>query len=457
MKILLLSTYELGRQPFGIASPAAWLRERGHAVVCTDLSRETLSEQAVRDAGLIGLYVPMHTATRLALELLPTLRRLNPTAHFCAFGLYAATSCEIFHANGIISLFSGEFEQSLVDLADQLSHPTPTSLKQDATAASDISLARLRFKVPDRRGLPPLKSYAHLVLPNGEHRTVGYTEASRGCKHHCRHCPVVPVYNGAFRLVDPEIVLADIRQQVSAGAQHITFGDPDFFNAVRHAVPIIESLHREFPQVTYDATIKVEHLRKHADLLPTLRETSCLFVVSAVESLDDAVLARLEKHHTREEFFQVVELFRRERLTLQPTFVSFTPWTTLDSYLDLLTQLRRLDLVESVAPVQLTIRLLIPAGSRLLELSEVRQIVGDFDPQSLVYPWSNPDPRVDKLATDLQAIVTASEKAKLSRSETFSRIWRAANLAADRRIEFNAMPLIAARATVPYLNEPWYC
>jgi radical SAM superfamily enzyme YgiQ (UPF0313 family) len=456
MKILLLSTYELGRQPFGIASPAAWLRDRGHEVVCNDLSRETLSEKAVRDADLIGLYVPMHTATRLALELLPTLGRLNSKAHLCAFGLYAATSREIFRANGVTSLFSGEFEQALVDLADQLSHPISASAGQ-RDAASDISLARLRFKVPDRRGLPPLKSYAHLVLPSGEHHTVGYTEASRGCKHHCRHCPVVPIYNGAFRLVDPEIVLADIRQQVSAGAQHITFGDPDFFNAVRHAVPIIESLHREFPQITYDATIKVEHLRKHADLLPTLRDTGCLFVVSAVESLDDAVLARLEKHHTRDEFFQVVELFRRERLTLQPTFVSFTPWTTLDSYIDLLTQLRRLDLVESVAPVQLTIRLLIPAGSRLLELPEVRQIVGDFDAQSLVYPWRNPDPRVDKLAADLQAIVTASEKSKLSRSETFSRIWRAANLVADRRIEFNAMPLIAGRATVPYLNEPWYC
>ena len=455
MKILLLSTYELGRQPFGLASPAAWLRERGHEVTCNDLSREPLSEQAARDAALIGFYVPMHTATRLVLELLPSIRQLNSSAHICAFGLYAAMSREIFHAGGVGSLFSGEFEQALVDLADKLSGGTTAA--ETFPPVSDISLARLRFKVPDRQGLPPLKSYAHLVLPSGEHRTVGYTEASRGCKHHCRHCPVVPIYNGAFRLVEPEVVLADIRQQVSAGAQHVTFGDPDFFNAVRHAVPIIESLHREFPHLTYDATIKVEHIRKHADLLPTLRNTGCLFVISAVESLDDAILSRLEKNHTREDFFQVVELFRNERLTFQPTFVTFTPWTTLDSYLDLLQQLRRLDLIESVAPVQLAIRLLIPEGSRLLELAEVREIVGKFDPHALVYPWSNPDPAVDKLAVDVQAIVAASEKSKLSRSETFSRIWRAANLAADRSIEFNAMPLIASRATVPYLNEPWYC
>src|ERR1700730_4469779 len=455
MKILLLSTYELGRQPFGLASPAAWLSECGHEIVCNDLSREPLSEQAAREAALIGFYVPMHTATRLALELFPTLRGLNPTAQFCAFGLYAAISREMFHANGVTSLFSGEFEQAIVDLADRLSNPH--SSLQPQPPVSDISLTRLRFKVPDRHALPPLKSYAHLFLPGGEHRTVGYTEASRGCKHHCRHCPVVPIYNGAFRLVDPEIVLADIRQQVSAGAQHITFGDPDFFNAVRHAVPIVESLHREFPQITYDATIKVEHLRKHADLLPTLRESGCLFVVSAVESLDDATLGWLQKNHTCADFFKVVELFRKERLTLQPTFVTFTPWTTVDSYLHLLEQLQRLDLVESVAPVQLAIRLLIPEGSRLLELPEVRQLVGKFDPQSLVYPWSNPDPRVDRLASDLQIIVAASEKAKQTRTETFSHIWQAANLAADRRIELNAIPRIASRATVPYLNEPWYC
>ena len=455
MKILLLSTYELGRQPFGLASPAAWLRERDHEVTCNDLSREALSEQAAREAALIAFHVPMHTATRLALELLAPLRRINPTAHFCAFGLYAAMSREIFHANQVTSLFSGEFEQALVDLADQLSNSA--FLLPPRPPASDISLARFQFKVPDRRGLPPLKSYAHLILPGGEHRTAGYTEASRGCKHHCRHCPVVPVYNGAFRLVHPEIVLADIRQQVAAGARHITFGDPDFFNAVRHAVPIVESLHREFPQLTYDATIKVEHLRKHAELLPVLRQTGCLFVVSAVESLDEATLLRLEKNHTRDDFFRVVELCRREKLTFQPTFVPFTPWTTLDTYLDLLEQLQRLELVESVAPVQLAIRLLIPEGSRLLELPEVRQLVGNFDPHSLAYPWSNPDPRVDKLAADLQDIVAASDKQKQARSETFSQIWNAANLAGGRLIELRAMPLLASRATVPYLNEPWYC
>src|SRR5438093_3382179 len=89
VKILLLSTYELGRQPFGLASPAAWLRKREHEVVCLDLSRQALEEEAIRAAGLVAFYVPMHTATRLAMELLEPVRELNPLAHICFFGLYA--------------------------------------------------------------------------------------------------------------------------------------------------------------------------------------------------------------------------------------------------------------------------------------------------------------------------------------------------------------------------------
>jgi radical SAM superfamily enzyme YgiQ (UPF0313 family) len=453
VKILLVSTYELGRQPFGLASPAAWLRQRGHAVSCLDLSRVPLNEQSVQEAGLIAFYVPMHTATRLTVELLEPVRALNPQAHLCAYGLYAPLSAEVLRAHGIASLLGGEFEQALVDLAEHLSGLSATP--QIHPLDSNVSRSRLRFQIPDRSGLPPLRSYAHLVLPSGEHRVVGYTEASRGCKHLCRHCPVVPVYEGVFRIVDREVVLADIRQQVAAGARHITFGDPDFFNGVGHAIPVVQALHREFPELTYDATIKVEHLLQNAELLGTLRDTNCLFIVSAVESLDDVVLQKLDKSHTRADFFRAVELCRRADITLQPTFIPFTPWTTFPQLLDLFEQLAELDLVEAVGPIQLAIRLLIPSGSRLLELQEVREMVGPFDSKLLVYPWKNPNPAVDALCDKLQDLVAASEKLKTKRSITFAKMWDAVTEVANR--QRRAMPVLASRSTVPYLNEPWYC
>jgi len=455
VKIVLISTYELGRQPFGLASPAAWLRKRGHEVTCLDLSREPLDEQAIAEAGMIAFYVPMHTATRLTIELLEPVRRINASAHLCAYGLYASLSGEILKARGIGSLLGGEFEQALVDLAEHLSGLS--AMPQSHPLDSNVWRGRLRFQLPDRTGLPRLQEYAHLVLPSGEHRVVGYTEASRGCKHLCRHCPVVPVYEGVFRIVDRDVVLGDIRQQVEAGARHITFGDPDFFNGVGHAIPLVEALHREFPQLTYDVTIKVQHLLENAEWLPTLRVTGCLFIISAVESLDDAVLQKLEKHHARADFFRAVDLCRSAGIVLQPTFIPFTPWTTFAQLLDLYQQIQRLDLVECVGPIQLAIRLLIPSGSRLLELEEIRQFVGPFDAKTLVYPWKHSDPGVDLLCEELQGIVIASEKLKRSRSATFETMWGAVMEAAKSDTPGLFTPVIASRATVPYLNEPWYC
>jgi hypothetical protein len=258
----------------------------------------------------------------------------------------------------------------------------------------------------------------------------------------------VPVYEGKFRVVRREVVLADIRQQVSAGAEHITFGDPDFLNGPGHAIPLIDSLHAEFPDLTYDVTIKIEHLLKHREAVAALAQTGCLFVTSAVESLHDGILERLAKGHTRADFHRALELLRAERLTMLPTFVAFTPWTTIEVYQDLLRAIRDLDLIDNVAPIQLAIRLLIPAGSRLLELPDLR--VGAFDPESLVYKWKHPDSEMDRLSSDLLKTVHAAEKRGASRSDIFGLVWERA---------FGRLPDFALpdRSTIPYLTEPWYC
>jgi len=452
MKVVLLSTYELGRQPFGLVSPAAWLRKRGHAVACFDLTQQELDAGAVHSAELIAIYLPMHTATRLACKLIPSLREQNPQAHICCYGLYAPMNAEYLRSLGVGTILGGEFEKKLVHLAERLGdgNGAIAGTQQE----SMVSLERLRFEVPDRAGLAPLGKYAHLVMPGDGYRVVGSTEASRGCKHLCRHCPIVPVYNGVFRIVEREVVLADVRQQVEAGAKHISFGDPDFFNGIRHAMELVAAFHREFPSVTYDVTIKIEHLRKQGQHLERLRDTGCLFVISAVESVDDEILARLDKGHTREDFLYVAGKFRELGMTLHPTFVPFTPWTTTEGYLELLRVLAAEELIENVAPIQLGIRLLIPEGSRLLELEDVQRRVGAFDAESLVYPWENSDPRVDALSETVQAIAAEADGKKESRAAAFERIWEAAHAAAGQ-----AAPRLHVREGrgVPFLSEPWYC
>ena len=453
VKILLLGTYELGRQPFGLASPTAWLRKRGHSVCALDLSRQSLDESALSEAQLIVFYLPMHTATRLVLQWLPTIRRQNRDAHLCACGLYAPLNDSHLRAAGFSTILGPEFEADLAHLAYVLSTGRPPQRPENL----EERLPRLSFEVPDRSDLPALRKYAHVVLPGGAHKTSGYTESSRGCKHLCRHCPIVPVYQGQFRIVPQEVVLADIRQQVAAGAEHITFGDPDFFNGITHATRIVEALHAEHPQLTYDVTIKVEHLLRHADALPVLARTGCLFLTSAVESLDDDVLLKLEKGHTRADVLRAVAVCNDAGLALQPTFVPFTPWTTRETYFDLLETIADLNLIAAVPSIQLAIRLLIPSRSRLLELPEIATLVGDFDSEKLVYPWCHSDPAMDALAQGVSQIVAEAEKRRESRTETFVRIWEgAARLRASpipEKFRHIASPLRPA----PYLSEPWYC
>ncbi len=441
MRALLISTYDLGHQPFGLASPAAWLRDAGVDVACVDLTRQPLPLEAVRQSDVVAFFLPMHTATRLALPVIEQVRALNPSARILAYGLYAPLNASMLRERGVSEILGAEFEDALV------------SAVVSGTAEEAGAMPRLQFRVPERSGLPPLTRYATLQV-GAEQRIAGYTEASRGCKHRCRHCPIVPVYDGQFRVVQPDVVLADVRAQVAAGARHMTFGDPDFFNGPRHAVAVVTALAREFPGMTYDVTIKVEHLLRHADLLPLLRDTGCAFVTSAVESLDDHVLAKLEKGHTRDDFERLVALCREQDLTLSPTFVAFTPWTTIEGYLELLHTIDRLDLVPQVAPIQLAIRLLIPQGSRLLELPDIRDAILRYDPRWLTYVWRHADPRIDALQRDVERLVGVRMQGE--RSSVFDRIWALAHEHAGVTAERRHAGLLP-RAAIPYLNEPWYC
>lgn len=513
MRVLLLSTYEMGRQPFGLASPAAWLREAGHVVRVLDLSRDRLDAEAVREADLIACHVPMHTATRLLAPVLARARALNPAAHLCVYGLYAPLTAAHLRASGAQTILGPEFEADLVSLADRLAappsagtapsespqalrssqpsqsprgadapptppsadnglagqafsperpaSPPPVPLSPPLSRALPLSLPplpRLAFRVPDRRGLPPLERYARLQV-DGESRLTGYTEATRGCKHVCRHCPIVPVYGGRFRAVPADVVLADVAQQVAAGARHITFGDPDFFNGPTHAETIVTRLARQHPGLTYDVTIKVEHLLAHRRLLPALHDTGCLFITSAVESTDDDVLQRLAKGHTRADFIEAAALCRAHHLHLTPTFVAFTPWTTMEMYWDLLQTVRALGLVANVPSVQWTIRLLIPDGSRLLELDDVRALVEPFDRTHLVYPWTHADPRVDDLQQRVARLAGRAQEAAPARDrvELFEAIEQLARERLARPDLDGGLPPPLVRAAVPYLDEPWYC
>jgi hypothetical protein len=309
--------------------------------------------------------------------------------------------------------------------------------------------------VPDRTSLPPLSAYARLNV-DGDRRLAGYTETTRGCLHTCSHCPIVPVYGGALRVVPHEVVMADVDQQVAAGAQHITFGDPDFLNGPTHARRVIEALATRHPDLTYDVTVKVEHLLAHPNLVDLLAATRCAFVTSAVEAFDDAILGHLQKGHSADDARRAVSACRERGLAIVPTFVAFTPWTTLSGYLAFAEEIRALDLVDAVAPVQLALRLLLPAGSPLLANPDVQAVAAPFDPEALAHPWSHVAPEVDSVQVAMMAWLGGPGR-RASRAAAYAALRRLAEDADGLTTDRFAPGDVPLRATFPYLDEPWYC
>ena len=465
--VLLLACYELGHQPLSLAWPAAVLRAAGFGVRAVDLSVDPLPRGAAAQARFVGISVPMHTALRLGVRAAAEVRAFNPEAHICFFGLYAWLNADYLLANGADSVLAGEAEAALVERVAEVvgttadrrplaaqGGPRTTDGRPRATADQRPvpQLVRLALPTPDRRDLPPLARYAR-YLEGGRAHLSGYVEASRGCLHTCRHCPVVPVYNGRFFVVPAEAVLADVRQQVAAGAEHITFGDPDFLNGPGHVLKIARALHTEFPRLTFDFTTKVEHILQHHALFPELRALGASFVISAFESVSAEVLRRLHKGHTAADMDAALSVLADAGLPVQPTWLPFTPWTTLDDYLALLAWIRDRDLIAHVPAVQLSIRLLVPPGSALLEEPDTAAWLGPLDAANFTWTWRNPDPCVDELQ---QRVAGLAERAGDDADAAFAAIERLAYGMAGRR-----PPEPVRRAhhnpAPPRLTEDWFC
>ena len=465
-RILLISTYELGHQPWNLASPLAMLARAGFDATGIDASVEPLPQAVVACAWFIGLSLPTHTATRLAARLsspksaplIAQIRGLNPTAAICAYGLYAALNADYLLASGVDFVIGGEFEAPLVSLVQALSRgePPPTAGVSSRDHAAAPHLARLAFAVPQRQGLPPLSRYAHLVVDDRQ-IPAGYVEASRGCLHTCLHCPITPIYQGRFFVVPQDIVLADIQAQVEAGAGHITFGDPDFLNGPRHALSIARALHREFPHVTFDITTKIEHILEHRALFRELKILGCVFVVSAVESFSDTVLAHLAKGHTRADIYTALTILADAGIPMRPSLLPFTPWTTLADYVDLLTQVEALGLIGQIDPVHYTIRLLLPPAAPLLDQPDAAGWLGSLQASELTYDWRAADPRLDALQREAAALVAAAADNREAPVVTFYRLKALALAAAQGAAAPTDLPDLPIMQPTPHLTESWFC
>ncbi len=399
----------------------------------------------------------MHTALRIGVQVAEQVRQLNPAASICFYGLYAWLNADYLLNNHGDYVIGGEYEEPLLGLANALDSEGPVSVPgvSSSQARHAPALSRINFPAPERSTLPASGDYAWLVW--GDMSTpAGYTEATRGCHHTCLHCPVVPIYNGRFFAVPRSVVVEDIRQQVLDGVGHITFGDPDALNGPTHLLRIMREIHREFPHVTFDITTRIEHILQHREIFPELRELGCIFIVSAVESVSNLVLEKIDKGHTKADIAEAITICNAAGIAIRPSLLPFTPWTTLEDYLELLTFIEQQQMIEHIDPVHLSIRLLVPPGSALLDQPDTASWLGPLDEASFTYQWTHADERVDRLQREVAAIAAESESNERNAFSTFNAIRSAAYAVAGLPTP-PEVPRPAMSKPPPRLTESWFC
>jgi len=383
----------------------------------------------------VAISVPMHTATRLADDVISVIEAYRADLPVATYGLYAGVGDA-----DVAGRLEGEYEPGLIDwVADP------------GNGATRRHLGRSDFATPERSGLPGLDRYARLEH-DGKMLLVGAIEATHGCRHRCRHCPIPTVYDGRIRIVPADEVLADIDNLVAAGAQHVTFGDPDFLNAPAHTVAILERAHRAHPGLTFDVTVKVEHILEHSIIWPDLADLGLLFVVSAFESVDDETLQVLDKGHTRADLVTAIGLTRAAGIHLRPTWLPFLPWSSLDDVADIFEFIATNDLAGATDPVQLTIRLLIPKGSLLEEHPVLAPYLVEYDSKALSWRWRFEDPEVEVLHKELEAIAAEASDCGREAGPTLEAMRISAT-----RMSGRDLPPLHAAYPVPRLTESWFC
>ncbi|HVA27392.1 MAG TPA: CUAEP/CCAEP-tail radical SAM protein, partial [Candidatus Baltobacteraceae bacterium] len=248
-----------------------------------------------------------------------------------------------------------------------------------------------------------------------------------------------------------------IRQQVLQGAGHITFGDPDFLNGPTHSLRVCRELHAEFPHVTFDMTTRIEHILQQREIMPEFGELGCVFAVSAVESVSELVLRNIDKGHTKEDVVEALNVLDGAGIAMRPSLLPFTPWTTLEDYLELLTFIEEHDLIENVDPVHLSIRLLVPPGSALLDRPETAAWLGPLDETAFTYRWTHADPRVDALQRAVAAVVEHAQIEERDPAETFEQVKMLTRaMVGGPPPELRTKPE-SHRQPPPRLTESWFC
>ena len=459
INILLISCYELGNQPIQTASLHAFLKSYSYSPKVLDLSTQKINPKEVQNCNFIAISTPMHTSLTIAVEATKIIRKVNKECHICFYGDYADLNSKYLLKNIADSCLSGETQKSILEIINSIETSSKEVTEKKNIYKNSIRLIeKPDFRTPERSLLPTLSNYNKLINDQ-TYITTAAVETSRGCKHQCLHCPITPIFKGRFFVVPKEIVLSDIKNLHSQGARHITFTDPDFLNGPKHSLRILREMNNLFPEMTFDFTAKVEHLINHKDIFTELRQLGCLFIVTALESLNSKILRKLVKGHSKKDFLEILKISRENEISIRPSLIAFTPWTTPKDYIELLNFIEENELIYEIDPIQMSIRLLIPPKSSLLKLKDIRKHIVDFQPERFSHIWKHPNPKMEILNSNISAVVEKHATLNKDALETFIAIKKEFSEIFPKLANIQNVTIRTKRVTVkpPKLTESWFC
>lgn len=452
MKVLLVSTYESGFQSLGITVAAAHLLAANVDTEALDLSvSPTPPTEELSRHDLVGFHLPMFHSVPAAVRVASRIREQERRPKIFFYGLYADLFRQKLLARYADYILGTDWEEQIVPMVMQGAvDPSLVQLGQSGF------VRQRQYRAPERQVLPHLGNYAKLI-DDGAQVLAAAAEATRGCAHHCTHCPIPPVYGGKVTVIPEEVVLADIENLVTMGARHISFIDPDFLNVPRHSLAVVQAIHVRYPFVTYDFVAKITHFRRHERYVRELAKLGLKFVLTAMEFNDNEVLDILKKKHDTEDLDWSIALFRELGVHLKPTFVMINPWAEVEDIMELLEFIETRGLIEAVDPVQYKIRLLLFNNSPLLDsvgLYASLGAEGDYYTE-----WSHRNPVVESLHREICALVDEYVDRNAGAEEIFYAVKGRVveRLPPEYRSTLSPGPGLRPAGECPRFNVPNYC
>ena len=401
---LVVSTFEGGYQPLTAISGATALSNAGADVDFLDVYVEGAVLERVRDRDVVAISVPLYDSLMTGIHVASDIRAINPGVKVVFFGQYATINAGRLSGKYGDMTIVGEWEIPLAEMVKFLRegceprHPAIIDAQQAATGLIPHPFrSRDHFRIPARSIAPPLSKYPqrHLDKLLGGSQIVGGLELTRGCHHKCTYCSVYAAYDGKVFMVDDDIVLADVRNLVDQGMTHLTFIDADFFNTRKQCVVILKRIHEAFPHLTFDFTTRVDHILEQREILGDLARYGVRCITSALEFPKQEVLDQVYKEMTITMIEKSIAELRRAGITLNPTFIMFNPWVSLDDIATLHDFVTRNQLEDVIEPIQYETRLHLYKSSPLLQNPTIQAL--ELIEYEFHFDWKHPDPRVDEL------------------------------------------------------------